>query len=123
MPCRTAWTTWSSVPPVASARTASGQPCCCATSATSSSPRGPRQLGADQHATFIEHMARMHAAFWGWTDDIGLQPLTHRLYELSPLTGDVEAELGGTDAVPPLLRPGWERCCTRRRPPADSPGH
>ena len=54
-------------------------------------------------------MADLHAAFWGWEDTLGLQPLSHRLYELSPLTGDVEAELGSTDEVPPLLRPGWER--------------
>jgi hypothetical protein len=72
-------------------------------------PEGGELLEADLHTKFIEHMAALHATFWGWTDDIGLQPLTHRLYELSPMTGDVEAELGGTDAVPPLLRPGWER--------------
>jgi Phosphotransferase enzyme family len=70
---------------------------------------GGGMLPPDQHATFIDHMAQLHATFWGWTDTIGLQPLTHRLYELSPLTTDVEAELGGTDEVPPLLRPGWER--------------
>jgi hypothetical protein len=72
-------------------------------------PEGGAQLSVEGHERFIDHMAQLHATFWGWTDDIGLQPLTHRLYELSPTTGDVEAELGGTDAVPPMLRPGWER--------------
>lgn len=72
-------------------------------------PEGAEPLDPAQHDAFVAHMARLHATFWGWTDDIGLQPLTHRLYELSPLTGDVEAELGSTDGVPPLLRPGWER--------------
>ena len=54
-------------------------------------------------------MADLHATFWGWHDDVGLQPLAHRIYELSPITGDIEAELGSSDEVPPLLRPGWER--------------
>ena len=72
-------------------------------------PEGNDPLSPDQHAAFVAHMARLHATFWGWTDDIGLQPLTHRMYELSPITGDIEAELGGTDGVPPMLRPGWER--------------
>jgi hypothetical protein len=72
-------------------------------------PEGSDLLEDQQHERFIEHMARLHATFWGWTDDVGLQPPTHRLYQLSPLTGDVEAELGGADEVPPLLRPGWER--------------
>jgi Phosphotransferase enzyme family len=72
-------------------------------------PEGGAPLSPEQHETFVDHMAALHAAFWGWTDDIGLQPLTHRMYELSPTTGDIEAELGGTDSVPPLLRPGWER--------------
>jgi Phosphotransferase enzyme family len=70
---------------------------------------GSATLDPQQHQRFIEHMADLHAAFWGWEDTIGLQPLSHRLYELSPLTGDVEANLGSTDEVPPLLRPGWER--------------
>ena len=70
---------------------------------------GDAVLDATQHRRFIEHMADLHAAFWGWRDDVGLQPLAHRLYELSPTTGDVEAELGSGDEVPPLLRPGWER--------------
>jgi Phosphotransferase enzyme family len=70
---------------------------------------GGAPLRPEQHAAFVEHMAELHARFWGWTDQLGLQPLSHRLYELSPTTGDVEAELGGSDAVPPLLRPGWER--------------
>jgi hypothetical protein len=72
-------------------------------------PEGSDTLSLEQHARFVEHLADLHAAFWGWTDDIGLQPMSHRLYELSPTTTDVEAELGSTDAVPPLLRPNWER--------------
>lgn len=72
-------------------------------------PEGDRALTDRQHVSFVEHMADLHVAFWGWSDDIGLQPLSHRLYELSPTVGDVEAELGSTDVVPPLLRPGWER--------------
>ena len=70
---------------------------------------GGELLEPQQHQRFVDHMADLHATFWGWEDTVGLQPLSHRLYELSPLTGDVEAELGSHDEVPPLLRPGWER--------------
>jgi Phosphotransferase enzyme family len=72
-------------------------------------PEGDGPMTVEQHDRFVAHMADLHAAFWGWQDTIGLQPLGNRLFELSPFTGDVEAILGGTDVVPPLIRPGWER--------------
>ena len=37
----------------------------------------------DQHLRFLDHMAALHAAFWGWKDDVGLTslraPLPHVL--------------------------------------------
>jgi hypothetical protein len=61
-----------------------------------------------QHAQLIEHMAELHAAFWGWEDTIGLAPLGNRLVVLNPLLTDIEASLGSTDVVPQLVRQGWE---------------
>ena len=72
-------------------------------------PEGHEPISLEQHGRFMEHMADLHAAFWGWSDSIGLMPQSHRVYELSPCTGDIEAELGNDDAVPLMLRPGWER--------------
>jgi hypothetical protein len=70
---------------------------------------GDESMTLQQHEQFVQHMADLHVAFWGWKDTIGLQPLGNRLFELSPFTSDVEADLGGCDVVPPLIRPGWER--------------
>jgi hypothetical protein len=72
-------------------------------------PEGAGPLDPRVHAQLVEDMATLHAHMWGWTDHVGLMPLANRALELTPVTGDVEAELGSTDAVPPLLRPGWER--------------
>jgi hypothetical protein len=72
-------------------------------------PEGADPLEPEVHAQLVEDMATLHAHLWGWTDTIGLLPLANRVFELSPLTGDIEAELGSSDVVPPLIRPGWER--------------
>ena len=66
---------------------------------------GPLTLA--QHEQFVQHMAELHATFWGWEDTVGLQPLGNRLFMLTPTTTDVEARLKGDDVVPPLIRPGW----------------
>ena len=75
-------------------------------------PEGDEVMTLEQHSQFVEHIADLHVEFWGWEDTIGLQSLAARLYELSPVTGDSEAARGGTDVVPQLLRPGWQRLLT-----------
>ena len=70
---------------------------------------GAAPMAMGHHVQFVEHMTDLHVQFWGWQDTIGLQPLGNRLFELSPYTGDVEADLGSRDIVPPLIRPGWDR--------------
>ena len=37
----------------------------------------------DQHLRFLEHMATLHATFWGWNDTVGLTPDMHRFAEFS----------------------------------------
>lgn len=70
---------------------------------------GAGTIPFDQHRTFLEHMAELHATFWDFTDEVGLMPMGNRLFALSPLMVEVETELGATDGVPTFLGPGSER--------------
>ena len=54
-------------------------------------PEGDQPLPLDRHERFLDHIAGLHAAFWGWRDTIGLMPMSHRYFELSPLTAETEA--------------------------------
>ena len=83
---------------------------------------------AMQHARYMEHMAALHAAFWGWHDDVGLTPLERRYLLLSPQVAAAEAARGTERgrapghgrrvAVPPrsLARHGEGRVAAPRRP-------
>ena len=59
------------------------------------------------HLRLLEHMAAMHAAFWGGGPEIDVVPVMHRYLELSPWTALAEAAVGSTQLVPQLLRRGW----------------
>lgn len=61
------------------------------------------------HRAFLDAMAAVHAAFWGWRDEIGLIPMTTRYVILAPWLTAFEAGRGGTDAVPAMVAPGWAR--------------
>lgn len=71
----------------------------------------------EQHHAFIDHLARMCAATWGWRDDVGLSPYDRRW----AMTGYdvVESESGRDDPerVVAIFGPGWERFAARA--PAD----
>lgn len=64
-------------------------------------------LTAHQHARFLDHMAAMHAAFWGWHDDIGLTPLSTRYLMFSPAVARAEAARGSMAVVPKVMGEGW----------------
>lgn len=66
-------------------------------------------LTAEQHARFLDHMAALHSAFWGWRDDVGLTPLAVRYRTFSPEVARSEAAIGSTAVVPPIMAEGWER--------------
>jgi hypothetical protein len=66
-------------------------------------------FSADQHARFVDHMAAMHAAFWGWHDDVGLTPLGTRYLMFSPAVAEAEALLGSPAAVPKVMAAGWSK--------------
>jgi hypothetical protein len=61
------------------------------------------------HLQFIDHMAELHAHFWGFRDTFGLAPAGNRYFLLTPLMAAIEAERGGTDPVPAMVAEGWER--------------
>jgi hypothetical protein len=60
-----------------------------------------------QHRRFLDHMAAVHAAFWGWRDEIGLTPLETRYLTLSPAVARSEAALGSDLLVPKVMGQGW----------------
>jgi len=66
-------------------------------------------LTAEQHARFLDHMAGLHAAFWGWRDDAGLTPLTARYLTFSPAVARAEAAMGSGAVVPRVMAQGWAR--------------
>jgi len=62
---------------------------------------------AAQHASFVAHMAAMHAAFWDCGDDVDVVPSMHRYLELSPWLAEAEQYLGSSHLVPQLVGRGW----------------
>jgi hypothetical protein len=70
-------------------------------------PSGSDTILMDQHRAFMEHMAALHAAFWGFDDRVGLLPPRRRYTALGPATTEREAAAGHNDPVPKMLAPGW----------------
>jgi hypothetical protein len=72
-------------------------------------PPGDAQVPLAQHDGFITHMAELAAAFWGWTDDIGLTTVAQRLRFFAP--GNIAAELTAADVPGPIAAAaeGWRR--------------
>jgi hypothetical protein len=72
-------------------------------------PEGAGRLPLEQHRRFLDHMATMHAAFWGWDGPADLTPMANRFMTLAPLTGQVEEGLGNLDGVPSVLTGAWRQ--------------
>jgi hypothetical protein len=72
-------------------------------------PEGDDPVPLDQHLRFLEHMATLHASFWGWRDTVGLTPDVHRFAEFSRENMACEGARGWPDAVPRLIVDGWAR--------------
>jgi hypothetical protein len=60
-----------------------------------------------QHERFLEHMAALHAAFWGCGPEVDVVPAMHRYLELSPWMAEAEAAIGSDHLVPQLVARGW----------------
>jgi hypothetical protein len=77
-------------------------------------PEDQPRLPLDHHHGFVDHMAQMHATFWGEEATPGLLPFATRLVMFGPRLGETERALGGTDVVPTQLIPeGWARLAER----------
>jgi hypothetical protein len=72
-------------------------------------PPGDVVLGFEAHRRFLDHMAALHARFWGWHDDVGLTTLRARYLAFSPAVARAEAERGSELLVPKLMGQGWQR--------------
>jgi Phosphotransferase enzyme family len=70
-------------------------------------PEGDGPVGAEEERGFVDAMAALHAAYWGFTGSDLLMSLGMHYTFLSEVTSAVEAEHGGEDAVPPLIARGW----------------
>jgi hypothetical protein len=76
---------------------------------TSLIPEGDDPLPLEVHLEFMTHLARFHAATWGFTDTVGLTPLANRYTEFSPAVVECEAALGFPVGVTRVMRDGWAR--------------
>jgi hypothetical protein len=76
---------------------------------TSLVPSGSDPISMQLHRGFIEDMASLHVAYWGFSDDAGLFPLAHHYVMLTPAMAELEAMTPHTDPVPPAVADGWRR--------------
>ncbi len=72
-------------------------------------PEGDTPVPLSQHLGFLDHMAALHATFWGWSPSVELTPPHHRYLEFSPESMALEGRRGWPDQVPPLIIEGWKR--------------
>jgi Phosphotransferase enzyme family len=72
-------------------------------------PAGDAPVPLEQHVTFLDHMATMHATFWEAGDEIDIVPASNRYLEMSPWLALTEDELGSDALVPRLVGDGWPR--------------
>jgi hypothetical protein len=70
-------------------------------------PEGDDPIPLEQHLRFLDHLATLHAALWGWDDDIGLTTDGIRFSMFGPSVVAVEAGFGDSP-IPPLIGQGHE---------------
>lgn len=83
-------------------------------------PEGDAPVPLDQHLRFLDHMAQLHAAFWGWDDTVGLTPLASRYLWFAPCVVECERVRGFPDAVPRIMEDGWTHLRERAPVAADA---
>jgi hypothetical protein len=72
-------------------------------------PEGDGVIDVDQQLRFLDHLATLHAAGWGWVDDVGLLPTANRYSFFGPAALECEAALGYPQPVPRIAAEGWVR--------------
>jgi Phosphotransferase enzyme family len=61
----------------------------------------------EQHDRFIDHMARMHAHFWGFEDPVELTSIETRYFVFSPWVVDTEGTRTPPEPIPRAAGEGW----------------
>jgi Phosphotransferase enzyme family len=72
-------------------------------------PEGDERVPLEQHLRFLDHLAELHATFWGWDDHVGLACLETRYLEFCPAVSECEARRDTGEAVPRVIGEGWRR--------------
>jgi hypothetical protein len=72
-------------------------------------PDGDDPLTIEQHDAFLDGLAALHAAMWGWRDDVGLLTTGQRHLLFDPTMCDIETAFGDDNPIPELVRQGWIR--------------
>jgi len=70
-------------------------------------PATDAPIDLDQHSRFLQHMAALHATFWGCGSEFDVIPVMHRYLELSPWMAQAEETIGSAHLVPRLVAKGW----------------
>lgn len=75
-------------------------------------PPGDDPFPEDQHLAFLDHLAAMSAATWGWRDDLDLLPYGARWEFFGASAIEAERRRGWPEPVPRIAAGGWERFST-----------
>ncbi len=76
-------------------------------------PTGDAPISLSLQRGFLDHMARMHAAYVGFVPSDDLFPEVHHFVMLTPTTAAIEAAAGRADPVPPAVGRGWQLMSVR----------
>ncbi|MEY2567595.1 MAG: hypothetical protein QOE35_2124 [Actinomycetota bacterium] len=71
-------------------------------------PEGGAPVPLEQHLRFMDHMAALHAQFWGWDDDGTLMPRAHRYLYFNRYNLDAELARPDPPPVPEIAVRGWQ---------------
>ncbi len=72
-------------------------------------PDGDAEVRFDQHRRFLDHLAALHARYWGWEDRLGLLGRDRRYAWFAPAPMREEAARPDAAVVPGLAVTGWDQ--------------
>ena len=76
-------------------------------------PEGDDPISLEQHRRFLDHMADLSVAFWGWEDDLDLLSVSCRYTAFNPSWLAAEEARGWPVPVPKIADDGWQRFAAR----------
>jgi hypothetical protein len=76
-------------------------------------PEGDDPIPLEQHRRFLEHLADVSVAFWGWEDHLDLLPVSCRYTAFNPSWLAAEEARGWPVPVPRIADDGWRRFAER----------